>query len=166
MTGGERIVAGRVGRAHGLDGSFHVTRPGPGLLCAGRIVSVAGVEREIVRLAGTEARPILRLAGCADRDAVEALRGAELMVEPAAVPRLGEDEWWAHELEGCTVVDGEVGVGVVGGLRGLPSCEVLEVTRPDGSELLVPFVRDAVRSVDVAARRIDVSLAFLGEAAP
>ena len=30
-------------------------------------------------------------------------------------------------------------------------------------ELLVPLVRDAVRSVDVAARRIDVDLAFLGE---
>ena len=32
-----------------------------------------------------------------------------------------------------------------------------------GGELLVPMVRDAVRSVDVGARRIDVDLAFLGE---
>ena len=30
--------------------------------------------------------------------------------------------------------------------------------------LLVPMVRDAIRSVDVAAKRIDVSLAFIGEA--
>ncbi|MEA2300663.1 MAG: hypothetical protein QOE44_1198, partial [Solirubrobacteraceae bacterium] len=35
---------------------------------------------------------------------------------------------------------------------------------PDGSELLVPMVRDAVRRVDVDARVIDVNLAFLGEA--
>ena len=161
----ERIVAGRVGRPHGLDGSFHVTRPVAALLAVGRTVEVGGAAREIVRLAGTGARPIVRLAGCADRGAAEALRGDELLVEPAAVPRLGEDEWWAHELEGCTVVDGEVTVGIVHRLRGLPSCEVLEVRRPDGTELLVPLVRDAVRGVDVAARRIEVSLAFLGEGA-
>ena len=46
----------------------------------------------------------------------------------------------------------------------LPSCEALEVAlRRTGGELLVPMVRDAIRSVDVAARRIDVDLAFLGE---
>jgi 16S rRNA processing protein RimM len=45
----------------------------------------------------------------------------------------------------------------------LPSCEALEVVREAGGELLVPMVRDAVRSVDVVARRIDVDLAFLGE---
>ena len=45
----------------------------------------------------------------------------------------------------------------------LPSVEVLEVDRPDGGELLVPMVRDCVRSIDVAARRIDIDLGFLGE---
>jgi 16S rRNA processing protein RimM len=45
----------------------------------------------------------------------------------------------------------------------LPSCEALEVVRPGGGDLLVPMVRDAIRSVDVAARRIDVDLSFLGE---
>ena len=48
-------------------------------------------------------------------------------------------------------------------MSALPSCEVLEVDRPDGSELLVPLVRDAIRSIDVEARRIDVDLGFLGE---
>jgi 16S rRNA processing protein RimM len=52
-------------------------------------------------------------------------------------------------------------------LLALPSCEVLEVDR-GGSEtsaaLLVPLIRDAVRSVDVESREIDVDLAFLGEA--
>ena len=48
-------------------------------------------------------------------------------------------------------------------MSALPSCEVLEVDRPDGSELLVPMVRDAIRSIDVEARRIDVDLGFLGE---
>jgi 16S rRNA processing protein RimM len=45
----------------------------------------------------------------------------------------------------------------------LPSCEALEVERDEGGGLLVPMVRDAIRSVDMAARRIDVDLSFLGE---
>jgi 16S rRNA processing protein RimM len=61
------------------------------------------------------------------------------------------------------VVDGDLAVGFVRRMAALPSCEVLEVDRPDGSELLVPLVRDAIRSIDVAGRRIDVDLGFLGE---
>ena len=62
------------------------------------------------------------------------------------------------------MVDGETPVGTVRRLVPLPSCEALEVERADGGEMLVPLVRDAVRSVDVAARRIDIDRAFLGEA--
>jgi 16S rRNA processing protein RimM len=155
---GEWLTGGRVGRPHGLDGSFHVTRPRPALLELGRVLRVAGRELEIVRRSGTDERPILRLAGVQGREGVEALRGEELMVPRSAAPDLGEDEWWAEELEGCRVTDGDREVG-------LPSCEALRVERPDpgGGELLVPLVRDAVRSVDMRERRIDVNLAFLGE---
>jgi 16S rRNA processing protein RimM len=123
-------------------------------------VRVAGVEREIVRRAGTEEHPILRFEGCGSRDDAEALRGAELTV-PLSELELEEGEYWAHELAGCAVVDGDVEIGFVRRMSALPSCEVLEVDRPDGSELLVPMVRDAIRSIDVAARRIDVDLGFL-----
>jgi 16S rRNA processing protein RimM len=135
------------------------------LLELGRIVRVAGRDLEIVRHSGTDERPILRLAGVQGREGVEALRGEELLVARSAAPDLGEDEWWAEELEGCRVTDGDREVGVVVELIGLPSCEALRVERPEprGGELLVPLVRDAVRSVDMGKRRIDVDLAFLGE---
>jgi 16S rRNA processing protein RimM len=163
--GGEWLTGGRIGRPHGLDGSFHVTRPRPALLELGRTLRVAGRDREIVRRSGTDERPILRLAGVQGREGVEALRGEELLVARSAAPDLGEDEWWAEELEGCRVTDGDREVGVVVELLGLPSCEALRVERaePGGGELLVPLVRDAVRSVDMRERRIDVDLAFLGE---
>jgi 16S rRNA processing protein RimM len=157
------LSAGRVGRPHGLDGSFHVTRPRARLLALGATVAVGGAEAEIVRLAGTEARPIVRLAGHDSRDAVEALRGADLMVRRAVLPPLEEDEWYAEDLEGCRVVDGGREVGVVRRMLAYPSCELLEVQTGAGRELLVPLVSDAVRDVDVAARRIDVDLSFLGE---
>jgi 16S rRNA processing protein RimM len=60
-------------------------------------------------------------------------------------------------------VDGATRVGTVRRLLAYPSCELLEVERDSAALLLVPLVRDAVRAVDVEARRIEVSLAFLGE---
>jgi 16S rRNA processing protein RimM len=161
-----QLHAGRVGRPHGLDGSFHVTQPRAALLDVGRTLLVDGREEEIVRRAGTDARPIVRLGSCTTRSAAEALRGADLLLPADQAPALEEDEWWPEQLEGCAVHDGERAVGTVRRLLALPSCEVLEVARPPGAggELLVPLIRDAVRSVDVDARRIDVDLAFLGEA--
>lgn len=157
------LEAGRVGRAHGLDGSFYVTGARPRLLATGTQVTVAGSTREIVRRAGVERRPIVQLRGIEDRAAAEALRGLALSVPMAQAPALAEGEWWGHELEGCVVCDGERRVGTVSALLELPSCEVLEVRRVEGGELLVPMVRDAVREVDVAARRIEIDLEFLGE---
>lgn len=156
------LPAGRVGRAHGLDGSFHVTRPRAALLELGAAISVGGRETRITRLAGTAERPILRVDGVSTREQIEELRGADLTCPRSQAPALGEQEWWAEDLEGCEVFDGEARIGRVSRLMGLPSCEVLEVERDGAQELLVPMVRDAIRSVDVAARRIDVDLEFLG----
>ena len=161
----EWLHAGRVGRPHGLDGSFHVTGANPVLLDVGGVVRVAQSERRIDRRAGHDSRVILRLEGCANRAGAEALRGEELFVALAEAPELGPDEWWAEELEGCTVRDGSREVGRVIRLMPLPSCEVLEVQRVDGDgQLLVPLVSDAVRSVNISRREIDVDLRFLGEA--
>jgi len=161
MPASEWLIAGRVGRPHGLDGSFHVTRPRPALLPLGGALRIAGRDAEIVRRSGTEDRPILRLDVAASREAADALRSEELLVSRASAPPLDPEEWYAEDLEGLRVVDGDAEVGTVLALRALPSCEVLEVGRPGGEELLVPLVRDAVRRVDLAAGTVDVDLAFL-----
>jgi 16S rRNA processing protein RimM len=157
------LTAGRVGRPHGLDGSFYVTFANPGLLTEGATVTVAGRESVIVRRAGTDARPIVRLEGCEDREAAKALSREPLLVPRTAAPALGPDEWWEADLVGCQVVDADTPVGVVRGLLVLPSCEALEVERSEraGETMLVPMVRDAIRNVDVKARRIDVNLRFV-----
>ncbi len=164
------LAAGRVGRAHGLDGSFYVTGAKARLLTLGASVRVAGRSAEIVRRAGTDARPIIRLAGVSDRPAAEALRGSELLITAASAPRLGEGEWWAHELEGCEVFARRAPArsrhaadraALVRDARGTPA---------GGGELLVPLVRDAIRRVDTSAGRIDVDGDFLdlpsGERSP
>jgi 16S rRNA processing protein RimM len=161
------LHAGTVGRPHGLDGSFHVVGANPSLLALGGAVriSMSGEDRQITRRAGTDVRPILRLEGYEDRTAAQTLNGAALLVARSAAPELEEDEWWAEDLEGCAVLDAGRPVGVVRRLLALPSCEVLEVEREPGGDdvLLVPLVSDAVRTVDLERREIDVDLTFLGE---
>jgi 16S rRNA processing protein RimM len=171
-SGADTVSAGRVGRAHGLDGSFYVTGARSRLLALGTTVVVAGRAAEVVRRAGTEKHPIVRLEGIEDRSAAEAMRGLDMTVDLAEAPRLQEGEWWASELEGCEVVDGERHIGRVVKLIELPSCEALEVRlespnaddaqRP-ADDLLVPMVRDAIRHIDVVARRIDVDMSFVAE---
>jgi 16S rRNA processing protein RimM len=151
-------VVGRVGRPHGLDGSFYVIDVAPELPKTGELVS----GRRIVRRAGTAEKPILRLEGSSSREDAVALRGLALTVDRDE-SMLAEGEFWASDLEGCAVVDGALEIGFVRRMSALPSVEVLEVDRADGSELLVPLVRDCVRSIDLEARRIDINMGFLGE---
>ena len=146
------VTAGRVGRPHGLDGGFRVeavSHP----LTVGMTVSVGGAERVVERVAGTEERPLLRLRGVGDRDAATGLRGQPLLVSELQAP-LESGEWLAGDLEGCLIP----GLGRVTRVVGAPSCDLLELE--DGT--LVPLIEDAVRSVDLEARRIEVDRRFLG----
>jgi 16S rRNA processing protein RimM len=159
-----RLTVGRVGRAHGLDGSFYVTRPISRLLRVGTAVAVGPAPPvEIVRRAGTDERPIVRVAGVEDRARAEALLGLALTLSSEHAPALEPGEWWAHELVGCEVGDGPQLLGTVSRLLELPSCEALEVSPPGGAgrAVIVPMVKDAIVRVDTERRRIDVDLEFL-----
>lgn len=159
------LSLGRVGKPHSLDGTVRVTRPRGRLLLAGTIVTIAGVEREIVHRGGTDPRPLLHLSGVDGIDAAEALRGREILIPREVAPELDEDEFWPEQLVGLPVsaTTGEP-VGEVTQVLGLPSCDVLEVRRPEGADLLVPLHREAVPELDVAARRVVIDLDFMGEA--
>ena len=154
----ELLHAGRVGRPHGLDGSFHVAEAAPRLLEVGTPIWVGERETEVLRRAGTDARPILRVGLASDRTAVEALRGLELRTPRDIAPPLEEDEYWAEDLVGCLVAAGDRSLGRVARLLQYPSCDLLELE--DGR--LVPLVQDAIQAVDPVARRIEVDGAFLG----
>ena len=140
------MTAGRVGKPHGLDGSFYVERPRHELP-EGAEVTLAGHAHRIVRRAGTDERPLIRLAGVEDPGA---LGGELLLVED----ELGQGEWLASDLVGLSVP----GLGKVAQVIDTPSCSVLELE--DGT--LIPLVSDAVRSVDLDAGEIEVDRDFLG----
>jgi 16S rRNA processing protein RimM len=143
------VTAGRVGKAHGRDGSFYVEEPDHPL-SEGTAVMMASRPHRVERRAGGDDRPLIRLSGLEDRDAVMPLRGELLLVED----ELREGEWLAADLLGCEVP----GLGMVRRVLGGPSCDVLELD----DATLVPLVSDAIVSIDPSARRIDVRLEFLG----
>lgn len=148
---GRKVSAGRVGRPHGLDGSFHVVYPSEDLV-EGTELEVAGRSVLVERRAGTDERPIIRISGVGDRDAVGALRGERLMVDAG---ELAEDEYLVEDLVGCRVL----GLGEVRAVIPGPSCDVLEVGE---EQTLVPLVSDAVTRIDLGARVIEVDRGFLG----
>ena len=148
---GRQVSAGTVGRPHGLDGSFHVLYPAEDL-SVGTEVEVAGRRTVVERRAGTDDRPIVRLAGVGDRDAASALGGERLLVEAG---ELDEGEYLTADLVGCEVP----GLGTVRRVIAAPSCDLLEV----GEEgVLVPLISDAVTGIDLDARTIEVDRRFLG----
>ena len=138
------MTAGRVGKPHGLDGSFYVDRPQHELEEGTELV-LTGASHRVERRAGTDERPLIRLAGVDDPGP---LKGELLLVED----ELGADEWLASDLVGCRVPEHGSVVQVVDGI----SCSVLELE--DGT--LVPFISDAIERVDVEAGEIRVRPGF------
>jgi 16S rRNA processing protein RimM len=141
------VTAGRVGRAHGRDGSFYVDEP-VAAFELGSHIRLAGREHEIIRRAGTDDRPLIKLEGIDDPAAV---RGEILLVEE----ELEDDEYLVSDLLGCEVP----GLGRVQRVLNAPSCTLLEV----GDEgYLVPLIGDAVKHVDLENKIIEVDRDFLG----
>jgi 16S rRNA processing protein RimM len=152
----ELVIVGRVGRPHGLDGSFVVEHPSedPQRFSKGARLVVEGEPAVVVsskRVGGG------RLAIRLDRP-VE--RGVELAVPRAELRQLADDEYYVFELVGLEVVeeDGLV-LGRVQDVQQYPANDILELD----SGLTLPLVEDCVRQVDVAGGRIVVASGFAGD---
>ena len=96
-----------------------------------------------------------RLTGIASREAAEALKGTRLHTRRGNLPPLVEDEFYHADLIGLEVVDTRGAVlGRVRAVADHGAGDILEIARPGAAELLLPFTREAVPTVDLAAGRI------------
>ena len=88
---------------------------------------------------------IARLVGVADRTAAEALRGTALTVPRAALPPLGEGEYYYADLIGlpATSTEGEA-LGVCVAVENFGAGDVIEIEKPDGERFMVPMRAEAV----------------------
>ena len=144
-------ACGTVGRAHGLDGAFYLDLlpGGLGYLTGGEQFFVdrpdgPGPEAAIVaRIGGTDLRPLVRMGGVDDREAVSALRGAILLASGPGLDE-GVDHYPVRELIGCRAVSGDTELGVVEDVLVNPAHDILDIRARDGARTLVPFVAELV----------------------
>ncbi|MEW1829487.1 ribosome maturation factor RimM [Streptomyces sp. NPDC088196] len=156
-----QLVVARIGRAHGIKGEVTVEvrtdepelRLAPGAVLATEPASTGPLTIETGRV--HSGRLILRFEGVKDRTGAEALRNTLLIaeVDPEELPE-EEDEYYDHQLMDLDVVtkDGEE-VGRITEISHLPSQDLFIVERPDGSEVMIPFVESIVIEIDLEEQR-------------
>ena len=148
----ELVKVGRVGKPHGLDGSFFVEHASEDeeRFAKGATLHVDGEPAEIVVSKHSRGRPVIRL----DR---EAPRGAELAVPREELPPPGEDEYYEFQLVGLGVEEeGGRSLGRVAAVIPGPANDVLELD----SGLLLPLVGACVQQVDLDGGRILIARGF------
>ncbi|GGV90704.1 ribosome maturation factor RimM [Streptomyces gelaticus] len=160
-----QLVVARIGRAHGIKGEVTVEvrtdepelRLGPGAVLATEPAGAGPLTIETGRV--HSGRLLLRFEGVRDRTAAEALRNTLLIaeVDPAELPE-DPEEFYDHQLMDLDVVlaDGTE-IGRITEITHLPSQDLFIVERPDGSEVMIPFVEEIVTEIDLAEQRAVVT---------
>lgn len=93
---------------------------------------------------------LLKFAEFSDRNTAESLRNSELYAEPEEFT-LDEDSWYADDLIGLAVHQEGFDAPSLGEVSGLITGEaqdLLEIRLADGSEVLLPFVKEIVPEID------------------
>ena len=149
----DRVVVGRVGKRHGLNGAFAVEQASddPDRFAVGATLLVGGEPATVVESKRSRGRPVIRL----DR---EPERGAPLEIERSELPPLEEGSYYEFQLVGLAAED-EDGrlLGRVSAVAPGVANDVLELD----SGLALPLVDACVRQVDLDAGRIVIAPGFV-----
>jgi 16S rRNA processing protein RimM len=149
----ELVTVGRVGKPHGLDGSFFVEGPSEASerFAKGATLYAAGEPARVESSKQARGRPVIRL----DRR-VE--RGATLAVPRAELPPPEPDAYYVFQLVGLAVAEeGGAELGRVVDVHEYPANDILELD----SGVSLPLVETCIREVDLAAGRILVAPGFV-----
>ena len=147
------VLVGRVGRPHGLDGSFFVedASEDPARFAVGATLYVRGQPLHVVSSkSGARGRPVVRLD-------LPVHRGEELRIPRSNLPDPGGDSYYAFQLVGLEVV--EDGGRVLGRVQEVSPGVANDVLALD-SGLALPMHETCVRDIDFSAGRITVAPGF------
>ena len=160
----ETVAVGRVLRPHGVRGEVvvEVLSDVPGRFKKGsRLTGVREGEPPASLVVAASRRhksgAVVRFEGVETRESAEELRGLDLEVPRAEVPAAPRGTYYQYELLGCLCRDGGEELGRVAEVVEDGGGVLLIVEGEDG-RVPVPFVKEFLREVDVAAGRIDLAL--------
>lgn len=125
-----------------------------------------GQERVKVKVLSsrmTDRGPLVRFEGYARREEAWPLFGASLFIPIAELAEPEEGRYYAFQLEGCEVLAGSRRVGEVTKIVETPKANPYLEVDPGGEEpqVLIPFVSQVVRSIDLKRRQIEIAEDFL-----
>jgi 16S rRNA processing protein RimM len=158
-TAAKRVCVGIIAGAHGVRGAIRVksfTAEPQDVARYGPLEDESGERRFSLRLVGSAKGVVIaRLAGIADRDRAEGLRGLRLYLARAALPATAAEEYYHADLIGldAALADGTP-LGQVRAVHDFGAGDTLEIARPDGPPAMVPFTRAIVPIVDLAGGRL------------
>lgn len=102
---------------------------------------------------------VLSLDGVNDRNAAEALKGTELFVKRSALEEPEQEEYYHADLIGLRAEDEEGRhIGTLAAIHNYGAGDVLEISRPDGGDVLVPFTHEFAPTIDIASGRIVIAV--------
>jgi 16S rRNA processing protein RimM len=153
----DTVVVGRIGRPHGVRGevTVEVRSDDPDLrFYVGAVLATDPASRGPLTITGKRWHRdvlLLTIEGIHSREDAETLRNTELLVDIADLPELEDpDSFYDHQLVGLTArLTDESELGEVTAVRH-EGADLLVVRRPEGGDLLIPFVAAIVPTVDLA----------------
>jgi 16S rRNA processing protein RimM len=164
MSPGQRrpVLLAAIAGAHGVRGLVKLrsfTEIPEQVAAYGPLFDEQG-RRYVVELRGRAKADLLAyIQGIDDRDAAQALKGTRLYVDRSALPAIADDEeFYQADLIGLVAeaADGRP-LGKVVAVLNHGAGDILEIQPEGGRSELVPFIRDAVPVVDIAAGRVVVA---------
>ncbi|WP_018660039.1 ribosome maturation factor RimM [Heyndrickxia acidiproducens] len=98
---------------------------------------------------------LLSFEGFDSIEAVEPWKEGILKISEAQLSRLGENEYYFHEIIGCTVFTADGGkIGTVTEILTPGANDVWVVRTDDRKEYLIPYIGEIVKDIDVSGKRI------------
>ena len=171
-TGDGLVVIGRLGRPHGLTGETRGFATGPtlGTLVPGDTVSVLTKGAPPRALTLSAIRPadqafLMTFTGVDTREEAATLTGGDLAVPESVLAPIAEpDEFYVRDLVGCAVFCGDAPLGTVVDIYAGAANDALIVRQEGRDDVLVPFTRDAVVSLDVPGKTVRIRPDLFGDA--
>ena len=155
----KRVCVGAVGAAHGVRGAVRIksfTADPEDIARYGPLEDETGERHFTLRITGAAKGVLIaQLSGVADRNRAEALRDLRLYLPRAALPPPQDDEYYHADLIGLDAVlsDGTP-LGQVRAVHDFGAGDTLEIARPEGPPVVVPFTKAIVPEIDLAAGRL------------
>jgi 16S rRNA processing protein RimM len=154
------VAVGRITRAHGVQGELAVLviSEVPGRFADGETVWLEdGRTLTVESSRPHKDRLLVRFREVQSREQAEALQRALLVIPESLSPELPEGSWWDHRIVGCAIeTDTGRALGTVHDVIHTAANDVWSAVDDEGTETLIPVLRDVILDVDIGAKRIVV----------